>query len=179
MSSIIRRPVLILNLAYEPSQITTVKNAVKLIAKSAAVAVDNLDRELIPGFLAPSVIRLTRHNYIPHRVQNVNRKHIYLRDKYTCQYCYKKFASADLTLDHIMPQSRGGKSTYSNLTTACKKCNHMKADRTPEEAGMVLLKRYKPLNIHTSKFTMRAMGENDILWRKYLYFENNCPQESL
>lgn len=177
MSNIIKRPVLILNTAYEPSQVTTVKNAVKLIAKSAAIAVDNLEYELIPGFPAPSVIRLTRHNYIPHRSQNVNRKHLYLRDKYTCQYCYKKFPSNELTLDHIIPQSRGGKNTYHNLCTCCKRCNSSKADRTPEEAGMVLLKKYRPINMHTSKHTMRAMGEDDIHWRKYLYFDNACPQE--
>lgn len=177
MSSIIKRPVLVLNLAFEPSQVTTVKNAVKLIAKSAAIAVDELERELRPGFPVPTVIRLTRHNYIPHRGQNVNRKHLYLRDKYTCQYCYKKFSSSDLTLDHIIPQSRGGKNLYHNLATACKKCNHSKADRTPDEAGMVLLHKYRPVNIHTSKFTMRAMGENDEHWRKYLYFENTCPQQ--
>lgn len=173
MSNIIKRPVLILNTAYEPSQVTTVKNAVKLIAKSAAIAVDNLEYELIPGFPAPSVIRLTRHNYIPHRSQNVNRKHLYLRDKYTCQYCYKKFPSNELTLDHIIPQSRGGKNTWGNLVTACGKCNRDKADRTPEEAGLVLLHVPRNLNIHTSKFMMRAMGENDEAWRKYLYFENN------
>lgn len=177
MSSIVKKPVLVLNLAYEPSQVTTVKNAVKLISKLAATAVDNLDRELRPGFPVPSVIRLTRHNYVPHRGQNINRKHIFLRDRYVCQYCYKKFSSYELTLDHILPQSRGGKSRYENLATCCRRCNHTKADKTPEEAGMKLLHRYRPISIHTSKHTMRAMGEADECWRKYLYFENLTPQQ--
>lgn len=175
--SIITKPVLVLNTAYEPSQITNVKNAVKLIAKMAAVPVENLDRELRPGYPVPSVIRLTRHNYIPHRGTTVNRKYIYLRDKFTCQYCYKRFSGSELTLDHIKPISRGGRSRYENLCTCCKKCNHYKADRTPEEAGMVLLHRYKPVNIFTSKHNMRAMGENDERWRTYLFFENTTPQQ--
>ena len=177
MPSLISSPVLVLNVAYEPSQITTVKNAVKLLVKNAVEITEHKNKYLRPGIPVPSVIRLLRHVYIPHRLQVLTRKNIYLRDKYTCAYCVKRFSSSDLTLDHIQPQSRGGRGTWSNLTACCKPCNLFKANRTPEEAGMVLSKRYKPVNMHTSRHVIRAMGEDDPLWRKYLYFENTSMQQ--
>lgn len=66
---------------------------------------------------------------------------IFLRDRFICQYCGKIFDSPELTLDHILPKSRNGKSTWENLITACKNCNVKKGDRTPNEAGMILAKK--------------------------------------
>lgn len=68
-----------------------------------------------------------------------SRQNILSRDNHTCAYCGKLFAIKDLTLDHILPSSKGGKTVWSNIITACKKCNNVKADRTPEQAGMPLL----------------------------------------
>jgi 5-methylcytosine-specific restriction endonuclease McrA len=177
MPSLANTPVLVLNASYEPIQIANVKRAVKLVVKDAAEIEAHKGREIYPGIFLPTVVRLKRHKHIPHRVQVMSRKNIYLRDKYVCQYCYKKFPPSELTLDHILPQSKGGRSTWENLATCCRSDNLSKADRTPEEAGMVLLKRYRPLNIHTSRHVLRSIGENNESWRKYLFFENLTSQE--
>lgn len=177
MPSLANTPVLVLNASYEPISIASAKRALKLLVKDAAEMEAHRNREVYPGIFLPSVVRLKRHKHIPHRVQVLTRKNIYLRDRYECQYCYKKFAANELTLDHVQPQSRGGRSTWSNLATACVPCNRFKADRTPEEAGMVLLKKHRDVNIHTSRHILRSIGEADSTWRPYLYFENNCSQE--
>lgn len=177
MPSLANTPVLVLNAAYEPISVSSAKRALKLLVKDAAEIEAHKNREVYPGIFLPSVVRLKRHKHIPYRVQVLTRKNIYLRDSYTCQYCYKKFPANELTLDHVHPQARGGKSTWANMATACVPCNRMKADRTPEEAGMVLLKRHRDVNIHTSRHILRSLGESDSTWRRYLYFENSSLQE--
>jgi 5-methylcytosine-specific restriction endonuclease McrA len=178
MPSLSSKPVLVLNSAYEPVQILSVKKVVNLLIKGRAEIIDDRGSDLYPSFRVPSVVRLRTYHNIPRRVQVLTRKNIYLRDRHTCQYCGKVFHSSELTLDHIFPESRGGKSSWTNLATCCKPCNRRKANKTPEEAGMVLLQRHRPVSIHTSKHVLRAMGENDKNWRKYLYFENTTPQEN-
>jgi hypothetical protein len=99
---------------------------------------------LIEGdkFLVPQAIRL--HRAIAYRLATLrpNRQHVFRRDKHTCQYCGHK---AELTLDHVMPASRGGGDTWENLVAACAPCNQYKANRTPEEAGMQLATKPKRL----------------------------------
>ena len=90
---------------------------------------------------APSVIRLTEYKHIPFERRSLSRKNILLRDHSTCQYCGRQYAPAELTLDHVMPRSRGGESAWDNLVACCKRCNHRKGSRTPEESGMHLLRR--------------------------------------
>lgn len=70
---------------------------------------------------------------------SLNRRHLFRRDRHTCAYCGQVFRDDDLTMDHVLPQSRKGPSTWMNLVAACRGCNHRKADRTPEEARMPLL----------------------------------------
>ena len=70
-----------------------------------------------------------------------SRKNVFARDNNTCQYCGQKFQKEELSMDHIIPRSKGGPSTYTNIVTACKPCNRYKDDRTPAEAGMVLMKK--------------------------------------
>lgn len=87
-------------------------------------------------FRAPAVIVLTTNVTYRRHKRKFSRKGVYQRDKYTCQYCRKVFASDDLTLDHVIPASRGGRLTWGNTVAACLKCNQRKRDRTPAEAGM-------------------------------------------
>jgi 5-methylcytosine-specific restriction endonuclease McrA len=77
---------------------------------------------------------------------------------------------AELTLDHVLPRSRGGASTWENLVAACRRCNNRKGDRLPEEANMRLKKRPKPFTLHTSRSLMRQMGNQQETWRKYLFY---------
>lgn len=89
-------------------------------------------------FRVPEIIQFTRYDKVPQRQIHYNRRNIFLRDNNQCQYCSSK---KDLTLDHILPRSRNGISSWENIVVACVKCNLKKADRTPQEAGMKLLKK--------------------------------------
>jgi len=170
--NLIKRPVLQLNAAYEATRIVTVKRALTLITKGKAVVELAGDREIYPGIFIPSVIRILTYRHVPLRMQIVTRKNINIRDGYKCAYCGEKFRGDELTLDHILPKSRGGKDTWDNLISADKKCNHRKADRTPEEANMPLLFRPLPLGVHSARFLLRSMASETTAWSKYLYHDN-------
>ena len=89
----------------------------------------------------PRVIRLLRYDRIPRSVVKFNRRNILLRDENRCQYCATRFSSHNLSLDHVTPRSRGGRTTWENVVCACLKCNVRKGGRTPQEAGMKLRRR--------------------------------------
>lgn len=172
-------PVLQLNAAYEPTSIISARDAMRLLVKGAAEMEISRGYQIHPDFELPSVIRLKQYHFIPVRSHLVARKNFYARDKYTCQYCVKKFHPSELTLDHVIPESRGGGATWHNLVTCCVRCNRRKANRTPEEAGMPLLNRPRPVSIHTARYLLRSLGEMEDSWRQFLYFENTTPQETV
>lgn len=89
----------------------------------------------------PRVIRCLNFDNVPKYGIKLTRKNIYSRDGNTCQYCNKKKPTSELNIDHIIPKSQGGKNTWTNLVCSCIKCNQKKRDRTPQEAGMKLIKR--------------------------------------
>jgi len=89
----------------------------------------------------PRVIVLMAYDRIPKRRVRFNRLNIYARDNNTCQYCGKRFTKRRLNLDHVTPRSRGGKSTWENVVCSCLRCNRHKGGRSPEEAGLKLLRR--------------------------------------
>src|ERR1051325_11960368 len=137
--------VLVLNASFEPINVCTVRRAVVLILKGVAHAEEcsaqhwlHSSRFSMP---TPSVIRLTEYIHIPFDRRSLSRKNILLRDHSTCQYCGKQYPPSELTLDHVQPRSRGGESAWDNLVACCKRCNHKKGNRTPEESGMHLLRR--------------------------------------
>ena len=86
----------------------------------------------------PSVIRLNRYVNAPYKGVNLTRQNIFKRDNFECQYCSTK---RDLTIDHVVPRAKGGGDSWTNLVTACKRCNAKKGDYTPDEAGMMLRKK--------------------------------------
>lgn len=189
-----QKPVLVLNSAFEPLNITSVKRAMKLIMKNRAKAVESHeDQKFYSGkmwdersgelvtvdFFLPSVIRLLEYRYIPIRTQIVTRKNIFNRDKNMCMYCGMVFPSRSLTLDHIIPRSRGGKSSWENLVTCCVPCNKRKGDKMLHELHDMKLKHEpKPISSHTSRFILRNMGDGDPLWRKYLFFTNDSLENT-
>jgi 5-methylcytosine-specific restriction endonuclease McrA len=118
----------------------------------------------------PSVIRLLAYRHIPQQSRALSRKNILLRDRNTCQFCGRVFSSSELTLDHVVPRSRGGRSSWENLVACCYHCNNSKGDRTPEEAGLKLARRPRPFTLHTSRQLMRLIGHRDERWRKYLFY---------
>jgi 5-methylcytosine-specific restriction endonuclease McrA len=84
----------------------------------------------------PRVIQLTHYDRIPRRDVKFSRHNIYLRDSNRCQYCGGRFSSSELSLDHVVPLSRGGMTNWENVVCACVSCNVKKGNRTPEEAGI-------------------------------------------
>src|SRR5438132_13590519 len=115
---------------------------------------------------APSVIRLTEYIHIPFERRSLSRKNILLRDHSTCQYCGKQYPPAELTLDNVHPRSRGGDSTWDNLVACCTRCNHRKGNRTPEEAGMHLLRRPLGFSLHVNRHIMPDPRREDETSRK-------------
>jgi 5-methylcytosine-specific restriction endonuclease McrA len=132
--------VLLLNQTYEPLGTVSVARAVPL-SEQRRLDGDRVLRSAHAEFPVPSVIR--RRTYINVRrrreASGMKRLRIYMRDKFRCQYCGDKKAAVELTLDHILPRSRGGDNSPLNIVTACVGCNTRKGNRTPDEARMPLL----------------------------------------
>lgn len=170
MRNAMHNPVLVLNATFEPIHVCSVRRALVLIVKDAAHIQEHEGREVYAGIMLPTVVRLKMYRKVPHRVQVLTRKNILARDKNTCQYCMQVFVTSELTLDHVMPKSRRGLSTWENLVAACRSCNHRKADRTPEEANMPLARRPRPVTLHTARGILRAQGETEATWRQYLFY---------
>lgn len=169
----LQSPVLVLNATYEPVNVCGARRALILILKGAALAEEESAKEIRSASLVvrvPSVIRLLEYHRIPYQTRVLSRRNILIRDHYTCQYCAGTFPAAELTLDHVLPRSQGGKSAWENLVACCYACNNRKGDRTPEQAGMKLLRAPRPFNLHTSRHLMRLMAHSDSRWRKYLFF---------
>lgn len=169
----LHRPVLVLNASYEPVNICAARRALVLIFKGVAMAEEialgylHSQRESIP---LPSVIRLLEYRRIPHQTRALSRKNILMRDRFTCQYCHKVLNSGELTLDHVIPRSRAGETAWENLVACCHPCNNRKGNRTPEEAGMKLLRPPRPFSLHTSRHLMRLLAKSDEQWKKYLFY---------
>lgn len=166
-------PVLVLNASYEPINVCAARRALVLVLKGVAMTEEENGHFLHSARVAmrlPSVIRLLEYRRIPHQSRALSRKNILLRDRNTCQFCGRVFPSSELTLDHVVPRSRGGRSTWENLVACCYRCNNSKGDRTPEEAGFKLARRPRPFTLHTSRQLMRLIGHRDERWRKYLFY---------
>jgi 5-methylcytosine-specific restriction endonuclease McrA len=166
-------PVLVLNATFEPINVTAVRRALVLMLKGVAQAEETNASSVHStqkSMHVPSVIRLLSYRHIPQQSRALSRKNILLRDRNTCQFCARAFPTAELTLDHVMPRSRGGKSSWENLVACCYACNNRKGDRTPEEAGIKLQRRPRPFTLHTSRQLMRLIGHRDEKWRKYLFY---------
>ena len=122
-------------------------------------------RTVTQAFPWPSIIRLSRFVRIPYKKVVLTRKNILRRDAYKCAYCGR--GDLPLTIDHVIPKSKGGRDTWENLVCACTLCNNKKGDRTPLEAKMDLLtKPFKPSHI---MFIKNVVGKLDENWKPYLY----------
>jgi len=89
---------------------------------------------------APRVLRLLFYDRVPRQTVRLNRRNIFARDANHCQYCGRRFPTSELSLDHVLPSSRGGKTTWENVVCACVACNVRKGGRTPKEAGLKLMR---------------------------------------
>lgn len=131
--------VLVLNASYEPINVCSMRRAAVLVLKERAEVLEERDGALRSERMAmqrPCVIRLMRYVRIPRDVhrRKITRKAVLARDSWTCQYCGHR--AMGLTVDHVIPRSRGGPSEWDNIVAACAPCNRRKGNRTPHEARM-------------------------------------------
>ena len=160
-AAVLNTKVLVLNRSYLPVHVTSVKRAFALLYQGVARAVDEQYRTfdfdswrhlaieieherigVVGGFVrVPRVLLLTAYERVPKRHVRFSRFNIYARDNNTCQYCSRRLPRPELNLDHVIPRSRGGTSTWENVVCSCHSCNRRKGGRTPEEAGMLLISK--------------------------------------
>lgn len=164
---LIRSRVLVLNQNYQPLNICDVRRAMSLLGKGKAEAVqcgDDYIHTVSDIFERPEVIRLMYIVRKPLHRRKLSRKEVFHRDDHVCQYCGVR--GSDMTLDHVLPRSRGGKHSWDNVVTACKRCNHRKAGRTPLESGMKL--RAKPMEPRPNPYAGFSRDRVDPSWLPFM-----------
>ncbi|HEY8412615.1 MAG TPA: HNH endonuclease [Pyrinomonadaceae bacterium] len=169
--------VLLLNQTYEPLGTVSVARAIIMTFKDSVYVEEWYDGRILRSahaeFRVPSVVRRRTYINIRRRREQsgMRRMRLYLRDKFRCQYCGEKKRAAELTLDHILPRSRGGDNSPVNVVTACLKCNNRKGDRTPAEARMPLLTSQTALRVKLERVVLCHYAEARAEWRKYLFMD--------
>ncbi len=183
---VLTRPTLVLNRNWQPVGVATVSRTLIKLWNGAARVVDPADYQLYSWsdwarlepqdgepfiqtpqlrLRVPEVVSLSRYDRLPNRSVAFSRRNLFKRDKFTCQYCDKRPGSQDLTIDHILPKSQGGTTSWENCVVACVDCNARKADRTPRQAHMPLKRepkqpRWKPF--------YASMGVRIDSWAKFV-----------
>ena len=159
-----------LDASFRPIEVIDALEALVMCIIGKATPVETYDTKInspSKSFELPAVIVLK--NIVKFRFTTIacNRINIVWRDNNQCQYCGNYFSTDKLTMDHVIPKSRGGKNTWENLVAACKKCNQKKGSRTPQESGMIQLK--KPIRPKAN--ILRTVKKNQIsdLWKNYLW----------
>lgn len=165
--------VLLLNITYEPLKVIPWKKALTLLFLQKVEVLEEYNREIRAVSFTlrmPSVVRLLRMVKRHRSAVKFSRQNIYLRDRHQCQYCGGKFTTEDLTYDHVIPRSRGGKTEWTNIVTCCITCNRDKGGRTPQEAGMRLVRKpTRPDWLPAMRITI-GFTEVPSSWRDYLYW---------
>ena len=177
--------VLVLNRHYQPVHVTNVRRALSLLYQGVAKAIDQQYRlyEFADGaelsatnhdsiatvsrqIRVPRVVVLSAYEYLPKGKVRFSRLNIYARDNDTCQYCGRTLPRSELNLDHVLPRSQGGKTSWENVVCSCVPCNLEKGGRTPEQAGMKLLR--KPVRPRWTPFFRGAVKR--VTYREWLPF---------
>lgn len=166
------RDTLLLDQGYQPLRVIPWQRALcmQFVGKVEVVSEHNWPiRTVTTLFPAPAVVRLLRTVKVRPMYVRFSRDNVYLRDGHECQYCGKACRHKELTLDHVIPRSRGGKTTWKNVVTACVACNRRKGRETPEEAGMPLLT--PPSRPRWLAPRVYALGQQDLppAWRDFLH----------
>lgn len=164
---------LTLNASYEPLTTMSFKRAMRLVYQGKAEVVESDGRTARSERLElpwPLVIRLKAFVHVPRKYRRrVTNVFLFSRDNYQCQYCGRHERELrdreSLTRDHVLPQSRGGKDTWTNCVTACSQCNWKKANKTPAEAGLHLRREPVEPNFVELRWTVRKLTP---LQRKYI-----------
>jgi 5-methylcytosine-specific restriction endonuclease McrA len=162
-----RDKVLILNQDFSAIAVCTVTKAFLLVYLEKAELISKANgavlRTVSTTYPVPSVIRLQHYVKVPYYGISLSRHNVLRRDNFLCQYCG---TTKNLTLDHLLPRSRGGETNWLNLVTACFRCNSRKGDRTPEEAGLKLVR--KPSRPSLQTFLQLHINSHNQDWSLYL-----------
>jgi 5-methylcytosine-specific restriction endonuclease McrA len=171
VTAVLKRPTLVLNRNWQPVGVVSVARSLVKVWNESARIVDPADYQqyawedwanLQPAedepvirtrqlrLRVPEVITLTKYDRLPANAVTFSRRNVFKRDRFTCQYCGRQPGGDELTIDHVIPRSLGGTSTWENCVLACIECNSAKADRTPDQARMPLRRHpvrpvWKPL----------------------------------
>ncbi|WP_413289787.1 HNH endonuclease [Bdellovibrio sp. HCB337] len=168
---------LLLNSSYEPMRIVSWQKALILWFQDKVEILEYhtvFARSARTSYQMPSVLRLK--SYVRPRSTGAVRfcrENVYIRDNFTCQYCGDKLVAKHLTLDHVVPASKNGKKTWTNVVSACRECNQRKANRTPQTANMPLLTEPKmPSWLPTRELEIQMeMEQAPASWLEYLRFK--------
>lgn len=170
----LNQKVLLLNGDYRPAGIIDVVRAFLLVWKGSAQVVEEDPRRVLRSqhatYPAPSVIRLVHYVDVRKRRRESGKQRfrIFVRDRFRCQYCSKRFSPQDLTLDHIIPRSKNGSDDPENLAASCYPCNQRKGNRSPDEARMPLLATPSALKYGLDQAMLRHYAETRPDWLPYL-----------
>jgi len=190
---------LLLSNAYEPLKAISFKRALTMIFKGKVEIIEEYDWNILPVptetqievsdqgktvkrtmilFKAPAVVRLLNAFVRNKRRVKFSRINLYARDNYTCLYCGAKKRVGELTFDHVVPRKLGGRTTWQNIATACSPCNLRKGGRTPDQAGMKLLKQpIQPSWTPALTITVSTSSVPDA-WRDYLYWTSELENDN-
>ncbi|MFO1038532.1 MAG: HNH endonuclease [Geminicoccaceae bacterium] len=173
-------PALVLNadyqpLSYYPLSVWNWQETIKAIFLDRVAVLSHYDRTIrSPGFefKLPSVVALKQYVHQDRRPP-FTRFNVFLRDRFSCQYCTRPFSASELTFDHMVPRSRGGRTSWTNILTACTRCNLRKGNRLPHECGMHPITRPLIPTAHQLRTNGRAFPPNYLheSWRDYLYWD--------
>jgi len=192
---LLQRATLVLNRSWQPVHVTTVRRALCMVFRESAriVCPESLQTFSFEGWVevpiqdenaairsprvaiaAPEIVLLAHYNRVPRHEAPFTRRNLFLRDNHTCQYCGRRAPTDRMSVDHVQPRSRGGSTSWENCVLACVRCNARKANHTPKEAGLRLLReptrpRWSPyLNLRSaqhmeswSRFTPQSRRKAD------------------
>ncbi len=169
------KKVLVLDQSYMPVIVVNWKRAITLLFLNKVEVVEEYDNEFVNSsnkqWKLPSVVRFVVKFNRNKRIVKYTKSNVFARDRYCCQYCGNKFPLSYLTCDHVYPRSKGGRSDWNNVITACKKCNEIKGDKTIEEFG-VMPKRLPVEPGWMSVLIYKIFDLNEDIpkeWRNYCY----------
>lgn len=165
---------------YAPLKVISWQRAIELLTIGKVEVVEEYDQEIRSAYLVikiPAVVRLLKRFRRVKKPVKFSRVNIYARDNYTCQYCMKRKSVHELTYDHVIPKSQGGKTTWTNIVSACGDCNGKKAGRTPEQARMKLhTKPVQPTDMPAVYIKVSKTSVPDA-WRDYLYWTGSLDED--
>ena len=167
-------PVLVLNASLQPLSVIPERRLIVLLSKQKVAFVDERARQIIQEAIEarrvftdePVIVQLLANVRVPRMMLRPTRANILLRDDDTCQYCGKHMR--ELTLDHVLPRSRGGQSTWENLVACCRACNGRKGSRSLKDVGMRLIRQPKPLNQEYAGFFLLRYPRLREAYEQYL-----------